>query len=362
MERFSLMEHLHHQPESIKKLMRCSRTAFLRWLERHEGMGIYDNFDLNSEDEDGFDGGFFFSRKSDRPKPTDEDDALRNDLFLPEYSTVPGLPAIEGVPEEIVDIDEYYGDDDDDDEIATNKKRDLPSLDEFVATKRPKNGLGELMDNNIKTLDNIRSVYKKCNAIRNNTPIGESSSASTATTAEDNHDDDIDDNDDDDDDEHLLIPASKSHVATFIPSSSSSDFSSVEIGQEATQQMMQRTVIQLLTHAGFEGAQGGPLNVITDLMSEYFSNIGKTVRNYWDTHGHDMTGDEILLHSLHENGVDQLEDLEAYVTDDVEKYGHRLKDVSRRLEGTYQDLVLGSTEETINDETNLFEDDDAFTT
>lgn len=353
MERFNLMEHLHHQPESTKKLMRCSRTAFLRWLERHEGIGIYDNFDLNSEDEDGFDGGFFFSRKSDRPKPTDEDDALRNDLFLPEYSTVPGLPAIEGIPEEIVDIDEYYRDDyDDNDEIAINKKRNLPSLDEFVATKRPEHGLGELMDNNIKTLDNIRSVYKKCTAIRNNTPIGESNLTFTTTTAEDN----------DGEEEDLPIPAPKSHVATPILSSSSTKFSSVEISQEATQQMMQRTVIQLLTHAGFEGAQSGPLNVITDLMSEYFSNVGKTVRNYWDTHGHGMTGEEILLHSLHENGVDQLEDLETYVADDVEKYGHRLKDVGRRLEGTYQDLVIGSTEETINDEANLFEDDDAFTT
>jgi transcriptional activator SPT7 len=103
-ERCSLLERLHHQPESTKKLIRCSRLAFLRWLDRHDGidMSIYDRLDMNSEDEEGFDGGFFFSR-NDKPKPTDEDDALRTDLFLPEYAAILGLPEFEGVPEEMIE-------------------------------------------------------------------------------------------------------------------------------------------------------------------------------------------------------------------------------------------------------------------
>lgn len=341
--------------------MRCSRTAFSRWLERHERMGIYDNFDLNSEDEDGFDGGFFFTRKSDRPKPTDEDDAVRNDLFLPEYSTVPGLPEIQGVAEEIIHADEYYGDeqdqqDEDYDEqqqehmatASTKNKREQPvPLDQYSVTRRPDHGLGALMDDNINELASIRSIYKKCNAIRNNTPLGES----TSTLREEEEEQEEQQDDD------ASIPA---HVVSPIPSNIRSDVSCIEISQEATQQMMQRTIVQLLTHAGFEAAQGGPLNVMTDLMAEYFTNIGKTVKTYCDAHSKDMTAEEILLHSLHENGVRQLEDLETYVMDDVEKYGHRLKDVSRRLESTYQELVAGSTEETAHDESELFEDDDAF--
>jgi hypothetical protein len=91
--------------------------AFLRWLERHEGieMSIYDQLDMNSEDEEGFDGGFFFSR-SDRPKPTDENDAIRNDLFLPEYAIIPGLPEIEGVPEELIEPE--YDDEEDSDKSS----------------------------------------------------------------------------------------------------------------------------------------------------------------------------------------------------------------------------------------------------
>ncbi|KAI8644737.1 hypothetical protein BD408DRAFT_412817 [Parasitella parasitica] len=352
MERLDLMEHLHHQPESTNKLIRCSRIEFSRWLERHEGMRVYNDFDLNSEDEDGYDSGFFFSRESNRPRPTDKDDAMRNDLFLPEYSTTPGLPEIEGVPGVIEGVDEYYSDQEADEE---EKKQSSPTLDMYVATRRPEKGLGTLMDNNIKALQNIRSIYKMCNSIHNNNPIGESSDAYSSLA-----------NDDDSEaDETKPTSAPLNEIAASIPSSSSSsssDFSSIEINQETNQQLMQRTIIQLLTHAGFEGAQGGPLNVMTELMSEYFSNIGKTLKSYCDTHGHDMTGEEILLHSLHENGVDQLDDLVGYVTDDVEKYGHRLRDVNRRLESTYQDLVAGSTKETLHNESDLFEDDDAFTT
>lgn len=343
---------MHQQPESIKKLMRCSSTAFLRWLERHEGMTTYDHFDLNSEDEDGFNGGFFFARKSGRPKPTDKDDAIRNDLFLPEYSTVPGLPEIEGIPKYIMDMDEYYSSNDDDDIDSNqnchgnlaNKPRNLPLLDDYRVTKRPKNGLCALIDNNIKTLENVRSIYKKCNAIRNNAPVGGSGTASFVDTKEEQEERSL-----------CVVPA--------IPSSSCDDVSSIEISQKATQQLMQQTVVQLLTHAGFEGTQNGPLNVITDLMSDYFSNIGKTVRSYWDAHSQDMTGEEILLHTLHENGVDKLEDLENYVADDIEKYGQRLSDLSRRLEDTYQDLVAGSIEKTVYNEADLFDtDEDAFTT
>ncbi|CEP17453.1 hypothetical protein [Parasitella parasitica] len=349
MERLHLMENLHHQPESTKKLMRCSRTAFLRWLERHEGMNAYDDFDLNSEDEDGYDGGFFFSRESNRSKPTDEDDAMRNDLFLPEYSTIPGLPEIEGVPDDIASVYESPNDeesDEEEEEADKKERRSSRSLDIYAATMRPEGGLGTLLDDNVKVLQNIRSIYRKCNAIRNDTPIGEASGASS-TSAEDDGNEAAD---------NKSISAPSTEITPL------SDLSCIEITQEAAQQMMQRTIIQLLTHAGFEGVQGGPLNVMTELMSEYFSNITKTVKSYCDTHGHDMTGEEILLHSLCENGVDQLEDLESYVTDDVEKYGHRLRDVRRRLESTYQDLVTGATEETLHSESDLFEDDDAFTT
>jgi hypothetical protein len=119
------MEQLHHQPESINKLIRCSSTAFARWIDRND-LKRFREFDLDSEDEDDFGSTFFFSRKNERPKPTDEDDALRNDLFLPEYLMTPNLPEIEGIPEAIYDEEdlyEYPDEEDEDVELQSTNKR-----------------------------------------------------------------------------------------------------------------------------------------------------------------------------------------------------------------------------------------------
>jgi transcriptional activator SPT7 len=45
------------------------------------------------------------------------------------------------------------------------------------------------------------------------------------------------------------------------------------------------------------------------------------------------------MHTLYENGVVELFDLETYIHDDVERYGYRLEDVHRRLQTSYQDLL-----------------------
>lgn len=55
--------------------------------------------------------------------------------------------------------------------------------------------------------------------------------------------------------------------------------------------MSQKVLTKLLTHAGFEGAKLGALNVLTDIMTDYITNIGKTLRYYWDDYGHQMDGD-----------------------------------------------------------------------
>lgn len=331
MERFSMLEHLHHQPECTKKLIRCSRTAFLRWIDRHEGFSVYDSFDLTSEDEDGFDGGFFFAstKKCERPAPTDEDDAIRTDLFLPEYYIASGVPDIVGVPEEYFPFDDLEDED----------ENPLPSLDIYPTTQPDPNGLLDIMEKNIKKLQANRYIYDKCTSIRNNIPISLELSSTLS------HD----------------SPPPMVDTGTPIPSSSHQlTPPSIIVSQKASHQMLQRSLSQVLEHAGFESAQSTALNVLTDLMAEYFSNIGKTARKYWDQHGKDMSGEEILLHTLQENNVDSIHTLETYVTEDIQKYTNRLSDTHRKLESTYQDLITSAISETANDETDLFQDEEAF--
>lgn len=328
MERFSRLEHLHHQPETTKKLMRCSRTAFLRWLDRRDELtSIYDEFDMNSEDEEGFDGGFFFSTsKGDKSKPTNEDDALRTDLFLPEYYLGSGIPEIDGVPEEYLP----FLDDNDDEKEEVDYT--MLSLSEFPTTQLNKTGLGRFMDQNIERLRKGRSIHHKCNLIKSNTALNFMSN------------------------EVESPPLSPQMMDLGTPTPRHKPLlPQLAVTKEAGYQMMQQSLTQILIHAGFEGAESNALNVITDIASQYFSNIGKTLRSYLDEHGKVMKSEDILSHTLSENGVSSIDDLENYIEKDIIRLGDQLDDMNSKLENSYRCLTTESVTET--NESSLFEDE-----
>jgi transcriptional activator SPT7 len=52
----------------------------------------------------------------------------------------------------------------------------------------------------------------------------------------------------------------------------------------------------------------------------------------------------MLSHSLYENGILDISELETYVHDDIEKGVNRLDDLHRRLQTSYQDLLTVSRE------------------
>ena len=64
------------------------------------------------------------------------------------------------------------------------------------------------------------------------------------------------------------------------------------LNQESGQALMQRTVVKLLEHAGFEGTQTSALSVLSDVATNYFMSLGKTLRVYWDGYCNKMS-DEV---------------------------------------------------------------------
>lgn len=101
MERFAMVEHLHDKPEAVAKLVRCEFERFLKWTDRRSTTAtLYDDFDLDSSDDENLDA--FFSRKITKPNKT-VDDSTRNDLFLPDYEIASGVPEIDGVPEDVIE-------------------------------------------------------------------------------------------------------------------------------------------------------------------------------------------------------------------------------------------------------------------
>jgi transcriptional activator SPT7 len=116
---------------------------------------------------------------------------------------------------------------------------------------------------------------------------------------------------------------------------------------------LQRSVGKLCYHAGFEELQPSALDVITDIAADYFEKITRTFGVYreapkvpavgeaakaglkWQER---FTNEEIMLHTLSENGIG-VEELEAYVKDDVERFGNKLSIQHERMKSHLTDLL-----------------------
>ncbi|KAI7863084.1 hypothetical protein BDF14DRAFT_1847660 [Spinellus fusiger] len=344
MGRFAILEHTHNTPQSDQKLARCTADVFSRWTERRRASAsLYDDFDASLSDEDNFDA--FFTRKITKPK-TEENDAARNDLFLPEYIISSGLPEIQRIPQE----------------LKEEPSQDV-SLEAYSSTAFPNHGLNAMMDQNLNEMQHIRMTYAKCNSVRNNVPISTLASSISLDSS------------------HSVAPSVYSSItkpnhlgsATTPHSFASPSFSSAPsnvqkplppliMNQESSQLLAQRTIVKLLAHAGFEGAHTGALNIFTDMMTDYMLNIGKTLRSYWDDYGRQMNSEEIIMHTLYENGVPSISALESYIVDDIGRLGSRLEDLHRKLDTSYQDIISGSTDKLEHDTEALLQDEETFMT
>lgn len=116
---------------------------------------------------------------------------------------------------------------------------------------------------------------------------------------------------------------------------------------------LQRSVAKLCYHAGFEELQPSALDVITDIAGEFFGKLVQSFNVYreapnipavsgplddgskWQPR---FTDEEVVLHTLSENGVN-VESLESYVKDDVERLGSKLGVVHDRMKAHLSDLL-----------------------
>ncbi|KAF2278424.1 transcriptional activator spt7 [Westerdykella ornata] len=119
---------------------------------------------------------------------------------------------------------------------------------------------------------------------------------------------------------------------------------------------LQRSVGKILYHAGFEEFQPSALEAITDIAGQFFQNLVKTLNVYREapktksdmpvpTPTGAMTSwvprfsqEEVILHALDANGV-ELESLESYVKDDVERLSTKLASMHDRMRSHYADLL-----------------------
>ncbi|KAG9303348.1 hypothetical protein G9A89_013674 [Geosiphon pyriformis] len=211
-----------------------------------------------------------------------------------------------------------------------------PSLDAYSSARIPTRGTGALIDRNIELLKKSRKVHAKLGALKQGQPINPATILNHPEPASERSKT-----------ESLNIPEE--------------DLPPLVMNNELSHACMTRVVAKLLTHAGFEAGQSSALQVLTDVAADYFLNLGKTVRSYLDDYDKGMTSEEIIQHSLFENGVPGVNTLETYVKDEVERYGAKLADINRRLETTYHDTLMGNRDGEIRNK-SFSEDEEAFTT
>lgn len=116
---------------------------------------------------------------------------------------------------------------------------------------------------------------------------------------------------------------------------------------------LQRSVGEICYHAGFEELQPSAIDVITDIAADYFQKISRTFAIYRETPKIPATGEaakngqkwmdrysneELMLHTLAESGV-SVDELEAYVTEGVDRYGNKLGVMHDRMKSHLTDLL-----------------------
>lgn len=106
----------------------------------------------------------------------------------------------------------------------------------------------------------------------------------------------------------------------------------------------QRAVGKIFYHAGFEDFQPSALDAVTDVASDFFGKLIRTFTLYNEApkdnlDAHSFSAEEQVLHCLHKNGLD-LESLETYVKDDVERLGSKLGVVHERMKAHLADLLV----------------------
>lgn len=109
---------------------------------------------------------------------------------------------------------------------------------------------------------------------------------------------------------------------------------------------LQRSVGKIFYHAGFEDFQPSALEAATDVASEYFAKLVDAFKCFREQPKEEaerspFSFEEQVLHSMHEHGLD-LDELETYVTSDVDRLGTKLGVVHERMKMHLADLLVSA--------------------
>ncbi|KAL0573610.1 Transcriptional activator spt7 [Marasmius crinis-equi] len=123
----------------------------------------------------------------------------------------------------------------------------------------------------------------------------------------------------------------------------------IEMGSQNANACLSWVSGKVLEHVGFQGSSKVALDVMAGVTADYLLNVGRTIKFLSDKFANTMTVEEIVLHTLFESGMSKVQDLDRYVTDDVERYGSRLGDLEKKLVGAYREATAADGDPDLED-------------
>ncbi|KAJ3809100.1 hypothetical protein F5876DRAFT_44602, partial [Lentinula aff. lateritia] len=193
-----------------------------------------------------------------------------------------------------------------------------------------------LMNNNVRTIKRVRHTHARFTALGLTKDSGVGNEDGEGAEATPTIDDRVDER------------------PWEVPTRQGRKISGIEIGSENADDCLRWMNGKVLEHAGFQGTSRAALDVLSGVASEYLLNVGRTIKFLCDKFANTMSAEEIILHTLFESGISEIQDLERYVADDVERYGSRLADLEKKLVGAYREVT---SVETLEDE-GLFDEEE----
>ncbi|KAJ5721782.1 uncharacterized protein N7483_009716 [Penicillium malachiteum] len=135
---------------------------------------------------------------------------------------------------------------------------------------------------------------------------------------------------------------------------------------------LQRSVAKIFYHTGFEEYQPAAIEAATDIAADFFKKIGQTIKSYMEapmvpaTESQDTaapttewkpayTQPQKILHTLGTVGIN-IEELELYIKDDVDRLGTKLSTAHDRLKSLLTELLRPALADGGEDGSNVFQD------
>ncbi|PVU97905.1 hypothetical protein BB559_001863 [Furculomyces boomerangus] len=247
-------------------------------------------------------------------------------------------------------------------DIETSQKSGLRLLSDksigiYESARFPRNEMWKSISNSVDYLHKIRKVDNKINTIKFNLSVGyyggnQADGAPVTLSRNDMKDFELDINEDDHEfnkvneiDDNYDLPAEPVPPLT--------------LNHKTGASLMKRTCALLFAQAGFEKFTNPALSLTSEVVIEYLLNLGHTLRSYIDIHSKSMSNEAILAHCLHENGVENLDDLTHYVDERVKKTELKLEDVLKKLKFSFKELVSGAVTNQI-DSAGEFSNEDSY--